>query len=94
MTLPVNHDGHSPEQTTLYRRLQQNAATVLEEAESIAGVCLPQFVKDEFYAFLCRGNLAHGFPHLRAASSAWAGWTSRSRRGSEQGQKDVTPHSP
>ena len=56
---------HRPEQTTLYRLVQQHAATFIAQAEGAAGVDLPQFVKDEFDAFLECGILAHGFLRLR-----------------------------
>ena len=39
---------HRPEQTTLYRLVQQHAATFFAQAEDAAGADLPQFVKDEF----------------------------------------------
>ena len=64
---PVHYERHRPEQTTLYRLVQQHSATFFEQAESAAGADLPQFVKDEFDAFLECGILAHGFvaPALR-----------------------------
>ncbi len=61
---PVHYERHRPEQTTLYRLVHQHAATFLEQTESAAGVGLPQFVKDEFDAFLECGILAHGFLRL------------------------------
>jgi hypothetical protein len=45
--------------------VQQHAATFIAETEAIAGVELPQFVKDEFHASLECGILAHGFLRLR-----------------------------
>ncbi len=45
--------------------MQQHAATFFEQAESVVGADLPQFVKDEFDAFLKCGILAHGFLRLR-----------------------------
>ena len=45
--------------------MQQHAATFFEQAESAVGADLPQFVKDEFDAFLECGVLAHGFLRLR-----------------------------
>ena len=56
---------HRPEQTTLYRLVQQHAAIVFAQAEDAAGADLPQFVKAEFDAFLECGILAHGFLRLR-----------------------------
>ena len=62
---PVRYERHRPEQTTLYRLVQQHAATFFAQAEAAAGAELPQFVKDEFDAFLECGILAHGFLRLR-----------------------------
>ena len=45
--------------------MQQHAATFFAQAEAAAGADLPQFVKDEFDAFLECGILAHGFLRLR-----------------------------
>ena len=45
--------------------MQQHAATFFAEAETAAGADLPQFVKDEFDAFLECGILAHGLLRLR-----------------------------
>ena len=42
----------------------QHAATFFAQAEDAAGADLPQFVKDEFDAFLECGILAHGFLRL------------------------------
>ena len=61
----VHHERHRAEQTTLYRLVQQHAATFFAQAEAAAGADLPQFVKDEFDAFLECGILAHGFLRLR-----------------------------
>ena len=62
---PVHYERHRPELTTLYRLVQQHAATFFAQAEDAAGADLPQFVKDEFDAFLECGILAHGFLRLR-----------------------------
>ena len=61
----VHEERHRPEQTTLYRLVQQHAATFFAQAEEAAGVDLQQFVKDEFDAFLEYGILAHGCLRLR-----------------------------
>ena len=62
-----HYERHRPEQTTLYRLVQQHAATFFAEAEAAAGAGadLPQFVRNEFDAFLECGILAHGFLRLR-----------------------------
>ena len=44
--------------------MQQHAATFFAQAEDAAGADLPQFVKDEFDAFLECGILANGFLRL------------------------------
>jgi len=50
---PVHYERHRPEQTALYRLVQQHAAaTFFKHAEAAAGADLPQFVKDEFESFL------------------------------------------
>jgi hypothetical protein len=62
---PVHYERHRPEQTTLYRLVQQHAATFIAETKAATGIDLPQFVKDEFDAFLGCGILAHGLLRLR-----------------------------
>ncbi|MEO7853080.1 MAG: transposase zinc-binding domain-containing protein [Rubrivivax sp.] len=65
--VPIHYERHCPEQTTLYRLVQQQAAIFFEQAEqaeqaeAAAGANLPHFVKDEFDAFLECGILARGF---------------------------------
>jgi len=49
----------------LCRLLQQHDAIFFASTESAAGADLPQFVKDEFDAFLECGIPAHGFLRLR-----------------------------
>jgi Transposase zinc-binding domain len=62
---PVHYKRHRPEQTTLHRRVQQHAETFFAQAVAAAGVDLPQFVKDEFDAFLECGIPVHGFLRLQ-----------------------------
>jgi hypothetical protein len=62
---PVHYERHRPEQTTLYRLVQQHAQSFFAQSEEAAGARLPQFVRDEFDAFLECGILAHGFLRLR-----------------------------
>jgi hypothetical protein len=49
--------------------VQQHAATFFAQAEDAAGADLPQFVKDEFDAFLECGILAYGLPPARKYSA-------------------------
>ena len=62
---PVHYERHRPEQTTLYRLVQQHAASFIAHTEASTGAELPRFIKDEFEAFLECGILAHGFLRLR-----------------------------
>ena len=64
---PVHYERHRPEQTTLYRLVQQHAQSFFAQTQETTGASLPQFVKDEFDAFLECGILAHGFLRLRCA---------------------------
>jgi len=54
-----------PEETTLYKIVQEQLETFLAHAEVRTGAGLPVFVKDEFEAFLECGILAHGFLRVR-----------------------------
>jgi hypothetical protein len=54
------YERRRPEQTPLYRLVRQHYETFAAERESV-GVGLPQFVKDEFEAYLDCGILANGF---------------------------------
>jgi len=49
----------------LYRLVQQHVATFIAQSEGAAGADLPQFIKDEFDAFLECSILAHGLLRLR-----------------------------
>ena len=62
---PVHYERRRPEETTLYRLVQENLETFLAEVEAGGMANLPQFVKDEFDAFLECGILAHGFLRVR-----------------------------
>ena len=63
--VPIHFERHRPEDTTLYRLVQQHASSFIAHTEASTGADLPQFVKDEFDAFLECGILAHGFLRLR-----------------------------
>jgi len=63
----VHYQRHRPEQTALYRLVQQHAQTFFAQAEETIGVGLRQFVKDEFDTFLECGILAHGFVRQHCA---------------------------
>lgn len=61
----LHYERHRPEQTTLYRLVQQHAASFIAHTEASTGAELPRFIKDEFDAYLECGILAHGFLRLR-----------------------------
>jgi hypothetical protein len=63
----VCYERRRPGETTLYRVVQENLETFLADAQAGGAASLPQFVKDEFDAFLECGILAHGFLRLRCA---------------------------
>jgi hypothetical protein len=66
----VHYERRRPEDTTLYQLVQEHLETFLAQVEAQTGAALPQFVKDEFDAFLECGILAHGFLRLRCADCA------------------------
>jgi hypothetical protein len=49
---PLHYERHRPEQTTLYRLVQQHAAIFIAHTEANTGAEPPRFIKDEFDAFL------------------------------------------
>jgi len=61
----VHYERRRPEETTLYQVVQEHLESFLAQVEAETGASLPQFVKDEFDAFLECGILAHGFLRLR-----------------------------
>jgi hypothetical protein len=59
------YERRRPEQTPLYRLVREHYETFAADVDSVsAGAGLPQFVKDEFDAYLDCGILAHGFLRL------------------------------
>jgi len=61
---PAPYERRRPEETTLYQVVQDHLDTFLPPVEQETGTGLPQFVTDEFEAFLECGILAHGFLRL------------------------------
>ena len=64
---PVHYERHRPEQTTLYRLVQQHAATFFAQAENAVGADLvvPQEAEAPAQAVPpadCEGNCAHHHP--------------------------------
>jgi hypothetical protein len=64
------YERHRPEETTLYRVVQEELETLLAQVEAQTGSGLPQFIQDEFEAYLQCGILAHGFLRVRCAECA------------------------
>ncbi len=63
--ITVHDERHRPEQTTLYRLVQQDAVSFIAYIEASTGAELPRFIKDEFDAFLECGILVCPFRRLR-----------------------------
>jgi hypothetical protein len=66
----VHYQRRRPEETTLYQLVQEHLATFFAQVEAETGAGLPDFVKDEFDAFLECGILANGFLRLRCEGCA------------------------
>lgn len=64
----VHYERRRPEETTLYRVVQENLETFLAQVEAGGASSWPQFVKDEFEAFLECGILSYGFLRVRCAA--------------------------
>jgi hypothetical protein len=67
---PVYYERRRPEETVLYQLVQEELETFLAQVEAQTGASLPEFIKEEFDAFLECGILAHGFLRLRCAECA------------------------
>ncbi len=63
----THYERHRPEETILYQLVQEHVGTFFAQVKAETGSGLPDFVKDEFGAFLECGVLAHGFLRLRCA---------------------------
>ena len=66
----VNYERRRPEETTLHCLVREHLQTFLAQVQAKNGTSLPEFVKDEFEAFLGCGILAHGFLRVRCADCA------------------------
>ena len=66
----IQYERQRPEETTLYQVVQEQLETFFTQVEAKTGSGLPDFVKDEFEAFLECGILAHGFLRVRCAHCA------------------------
>ena len=49
---PVHYERRRPEETTLYRLVQEHAESFFAYVEAETGASLPEFVKEEFDAML------------------------------------------
>jgi hypothetical protein len=61
----VHYERHRPEQTTLYRLVQEHAGSFIARTEARASANCRATSKAEFDAFLECGIPAHGFLRLR-----------------------------
>jgi hypothetical protein len=64
----VPYERRRPEETTLYKVVQEHVETFFAQVEAETGAGLPDSVKDEFDAFLECVILAHGFLRLQCAA--------------------------
>jgi hypothetical protein len=60
---PATYRRHDPEETLLYKTIQQNLNTFLAQCEMMDKP-VPTFVQKELEAYLCCGILAHGFARI------------------------------
>src|SRR3954466_15458473 len=70
----VHYERRQPEETTLYQVVQEHLESFLAQVETETGARLPEFIKDEFDAFLECGILAHGFLSSAVVSAATRSW--------------------
>ena len=61
---PYTYERHRPEETVLYKIVQENLETFLRLVQDECGRPLPTFVEKEFRDYLKCGILAHGFLRL------------------------------
>ena len=66
----VLYERRRPEETILHCLVREHLETFLAQVQAKTGTGLPEFVKDEFEAFLECGILAHGFLRVHCADCA------------------------
>ena len=66
----VQYERRRPEGTLLHRLVREHLETSLAQVQARTGTGLPEFVRDEFEAFLECGILAHGFLRVRCVDCA------------------------
>ena len=57
----ATYERRRPEETVLYQLVAEHVETFFAQVEAETGAGLPNFVKEEFEAFLECGILPHGF---------------------------------
>lgn len=65
---PFTYQRHRPEETVLYKIVQENLETFLRLVQEETGHPLPDFVEKEFREYLRCGILAHGFLRVQCES--------------------------
>ncbi|MEI6723128.1 MAG: hypothetical protein WCO67_20390 [Betaproteobacteria bacterium] len=66
----VRYERRRPEETILHCLVREHLETFLAQVQAKTGTGLPEFVKDEFEAFLECGILARGFLRVYCADCA------------------------
>jgi hypothetical protein len=67
-SLPQTYHRHKPEETTLYRVVQENLETFLSQVNGVCGRARPDFVEKEFREYSTCGIMAHGFLRAKCES--------------------------
>ena len=62
------YERHQPERSVLYKIVQENLETFLQQVNEECGRPLPDFVEKEFREYLRCGILAHGFLRSKCES--------------------------
>ncbi len=65
---PVSYKRHQPQETLLYKLIQENLLTFYQQMDRDYEKGLPEFVRKEFDEFLKCGVLAHGFLRVQCIS--------------------------
>ena len=65
-----HYERRRPGETTLYQVVQEQLESFLVQVEARTGSGLPDFVKDEFAAYLDCGILAHGGQRLQGSADS------------------------
>src|SRR3954467_12275230 len=70
----IHYERRRPEETPLYQVVQEHLETFLAQVRAETGARLPEFIKDQFDAFLECSIPAHGFLRLRCGECGHRSW--------------------